>query len=297
MCSGRDYHGHRRGDGGYHTEAVDSGCRVTATGSGPGLKLTADVGRFSGPDGMHWNVRHRVEAARGLDAEEDLYVPGVFTVTLAPGATLAITATVEQAAAPASTALAELRDHEARLLEGAGAGRPAWIRQLLLAADQFVVSRRTAAAVADAAEGTTVIAGYPWFGDWGRDTMIALPGLTLATGRAPLAAEILRTFARHVEQGLLPNRFPDAGEAPEYNTVDATLWYFVAQPEYLLAMKCLAMRIGAEFHDEDDVRYLLRHLDVRSHEQALSIITRYYPLERFPQKTLYALAELLPRNG
>ena len=69
----------------------------------------------------------------------------------------------------------------------------------------------------------------------------------------------------------------------------------VAQPQYLLAMKCLAMRIGAEFHDEDDVRYLLRHLDIRDYEQALSVIKKYYPLERFPQKTLYALAELSPR--
>ncbi len=71
----------------------------------------------------------------------------------------------------------------------------------------------------------------------------------------------------------------------------------VAQPEYLLAMKCLAMRIGAEFHDEDDVRYLLRHLDIRTHDKALAIITKYYPLERFPQKTLYALAELLPHSA
>jgi hypothetical protein len=70
----------------------------------------------------------------------------------------------------------------------------------------------------------------------------------------------------------------------------------VAQPEYLLAMKCLAMRIGAEFHDEDDIRYLLRHLDIRSYEKAIAVITRYYPKERFPQKTLYALAELLPRQ-
>jgi hypothetical protein len=71
----------------------------------------------------------------------------------------------------------------------------------------------------------------------------------------------------------------------------------VAQPEYLLAMKCLALRIGAEFHDEDDVRYLLRHLNVGSYEQALAIITRFYPLDRFPQKTLYALEELVPRQG
>jgi hypothetical protein len=70
----------------------------------------------------------------------------------------------------------------------------------------------------------------------------------------------------------------------------------VAQPAYLLAMKCLSMRIGAEFHDEDDVRYLLRHLDIRSHDLALAVIGKYYPLERFPQKTLYALAELLPEQ-
>jgi hypothetical protein len=71
----------------------------------------------------------------------------------------------------------------------------------------------------------------------------------------------------------------------------------VAQPAYLLAMKCLAFRIGAEFHDEDDIRYLLRHLDIRSYNQAIAIISAYYPLERFPQKTLYALAELLPSHG
>ncbi len=70
----------------------------------------------------------------------------------------------------------------------------------------------------------------------------------------------------------------------------------VAQPSYLLAMKCLAMRIGAEFHDEDDIRYLLRHLDIRTYEQAISVISKYYPLDRFPQKTLYALTELLPQH-
>jgi hypothetical protein len=71
----------------------------------------------------------------------------------------------------------------------------------------------------------------------------------------------------------------------------------VARPEYLLAMKCLSLRIGAEFHDEDDVRYLLRHLDVRTYDQAVALITRFYPLERFPQKTLYALGELLPKQS
>lgn len=70
----------------------------------------------------------------------------------------------------------------------------------------------------------------------------------------------------------------------------------VAQPEYLLAMKCLSMRIGAEFRDEDDIRYLLRHLDIRCAEKAIAIVTKYYPLDRFPQKTLYALEELLPKT-
>jgi predicted glycogen debranching enzyme len=87
-----------------------------------------------------------------------------------------------------------------------------------------------------------VIAGYPWFSDWGRDTMIALPGLALATGRYEIAASILRTFAGFVGDGMLPNRFPDGGEEPEYNTVDATLWYFVAVDEYLRRTQDGALR-------------------------------------------------------
>jgi predicted glycogen debranching enzyme len=98
----------------------------------------------------------------------------------------------------------------------------------VLAADQFIVSRSSP----DEPSGKTIIAGYPWFSDWGRDTMISLPGLTLATGRPEIARSILRTFARHVDQGMIPNRFPDQGEVPEYNTVDATLWYFEAVRAY-----------------------------------------------------------------
>jgi hypothetical protein len=85
----------------------------------------------------------------------------------------------------------------------------------------------------------------------------------------------------------------EQGEYAAFLELD-DLRVMVAQPAYLLAMKCLALRIGAEFHDEDDIRYLLRHLDIGSYDQALAVITRYYPLERFPQKTLYALEELLP---
>src|SRR5262249_57700106 len=81
----------------------------------------------------------------------------------------------------------------------------------------------------------TVIAGYPWFTDWGRDTMIALPGLLLARGLLDEARQVLRGFLQHVDQGLIPNRFPDRGERPEYNTADATLWMFQAVHSYLQA--------------------------------------------------------------
>ena len=93
------------------------------------------------------------------------------------------------------------------------------LQSLALAADQFLVRR---------GGKNTVIAGYPWFTDWGRDTMISLPGLTLATGRTGLARELILTFVENMRDGLIPNRFPDAGEEPEYNTVDATLWLAVA---------------------------------------------------------------------
>jgi predicted glycogen debranching enzyme len=113
---------------------------------------------------------------------------------------------------------------EAKLLGNVGAN-DAFTRQLALASDAFIVQ----------APGgrSTIIAGYPWFSDWGRDTMIALPGLCLTTGRAEVAAEILRSFAAYVDRGMIPNRFPDVGERPEYNTVDATLWYVVAIYRYV----------------------------------------------------------------
>jgi predicted glycogen debranching enzyme len=105
---------------------------------------------------------------------------------------------------------------------------PPAIQQLVLAADQFVAARP----LDDVPDARTILAGYPWFGDWGRDTMVALPGLCVATGRSWLARNILRTYSRFVSEGMLPNNFPRAGEAPQYNSVDAALWYFEAVREY-----------------------------------------------------------------
>jgi predicted glycogen debranching enzyme len=110
---------------------------------------------------------------------------------------------------------------------------PPWIARLALAADAFVFARP----LASVPDGQSVIAGYPWFGDWGRDTMISLPGLTLATGRPQVAHRILATFASFVSEGMLPNVFPGAGDRAEYNTADASLWFFEAWRAYFEATK------------------------------------------------------------
>jgi hypothetical protein len=113
-----------------------------------------------------------------------------------------------------------------------------------------------------------------------------------AAARVAMQAGVQPDWLNDGVKGFLSER----GEFSPFLELDH-LRVMVAQPEYLLAMKCLSLRIGAEFHDEDDVRYLLRHLNVASYEQAVAVITRFYPLERFPQKTLYALGELLAKRG
>lgn len=174
-----------------------------------------------------------VEDYRGQnDVEEDHIYAAHIRYTLQPGESLTLVASTE--ADPnldGRTAYAVRRAYEQSLLDQAGefaASAPAAIRQLILAADQFVVKRPTARG----SNGRSLIAGYHWFSDWGRDTMVALSGLTLTTGRPDVAASILRTYAQFVDMGMIPNRFPDAGEKPEYNTVDATLWYFEAIRAY-----------------------------------------------------------------
>jgi predicted glycogen debranching enzyme len=180
-----------------------------------------------------------VERYRGLQDHEDHLHAATFEATIQPGEALTLVASTEPYPELEGTiALKSRLAYDQRLINFWDTHRsnhpkktPTWIHQLVLAADQFIVNRPAA----DEPAGKTIIAGYPWFGDWGRDTMISLPGLTLVTGRPEMARSILRTFARYVSQGMLPNRFPDAGEIPEYNTVDATLWYFEAIRQYYQA--------------------------------------------------------------
>jgi len=167
-----------------------------------------------------YQLEYAVEQERGEQYQEDLFSPGSFLLPVAPGAVVRILASTDSPAGrDAQALLAQERQRRTALLPPAAA--PDSLQHILtLAADQFIVQRNT--------DLKTVIAGYHWFTDWGRDTMIALPGLCLTTGRFADARLILQAFAQSVSEGMLPNRFPDRGEQPEYNTVDATLWFFVA---------------------------------------------------------------------
>lgn len=174
------------------------------------------------PNGFWYrNFQYAVEQERGLDFAEDLFSPCVFVFDLNAIKTVSIIASTE----PRDVSKAgSYRNAEIERRRGGNKAPNNLVGSFTAAADQFIVARE---------RGNTVIAGYHWFADWGRDTMIALPGLTLAIGRSDVAKGILAEFATHVDQGMLPNRFPDAGETPEYNTVDATLWFFEAVRSYL----------------------------------------------------------------
>src|SRR3989442_8867778 len=237
----RDSHGATRGDGWrMDVTPVARGVRVIAFDGARPLLLLADHGDATTAHSWYRNFDLAVERARGLEAVEDHLHVATFRASLELGEALTLVLSAEaEPSLDGDSAWKRRAQHDAEVLDTwrraqpSAEGAPIWIGRLVLAADQFLVRRPLAAD----ADGMTVIAGYHWFGDWGRDTMIALPGLTLATGRGEIARRILKTFARFVDGGMLPNRFPDAGEAPEYNTVDATLWYFEALRAYHAATR------------------------------------------------------------
>ncbi len=167
------------------------------------------------------NFEYAIERERGFDFHEDLFQPFALKFDLSAAATVIASTEKQNFADAAKFRQSEIKRRE-KLIKQAGA-KDEFTKQLALAADQFIVRRGA---------GKTIIAGYPWFSDWGRDTMIALNGLTLATNRPEIAKQILLEFSLYISEGMLPNRFPDAGEIPEYNTVDATLWYFEAVRAY-----------------------------------------------------------------
>ncbi|HEX2035450.1 MAG TPA: amylo-alpha-1,6-glucosidase [Chloroflexota bacterium] len=255
----------------FRIEPAPGGLTVRAFGGASPyhLLVLAPEGRswsFLGQGGWWWRFLHRAERERGLDYLEDLYAAGRLICELRAGETLLLAATIEEPAALAAR-LGGLRGclppdsgmspEQERATQGVSAEGEPFVAQLRRAANQFLVARTLPGAPApvepapratgggvvtvvtgealpprdEVARAGTVLAGYHWFGDWGRDTMIALAGLTQATGRVDEAQAILRSFAQYVGRGMLPNVFPESG-APlgegHYNTVDATLWYFHA---------------------------------------------------------------------
>ena len=207
----------------------------------PSLRLSADGMEFLAREDWYWDFHLREEASRGLDARSDLFAPGAFHARLEAGDSRALAFSSETGFIEAwQKTLTSARARQAELLERAGAhaAHPV-VQDLILAADQFIVRRSVPESIlhrqpASAREsGRTIIAGYPWFNDWGRDAMFALPGLTLATGRHADAAAILRTFAAYEHDGLFPDNLPDkAKDAPGCNTVDAALWFIIALRAY-----------------------------------------------------------------
>jgi predicted glycogen debranching enzyme len=227
----RDYHALGRANGDLDPHVGETACAGVRTlavrpyGQLPELRLHHSGGRFHRDGAWHRDTEYLEELDRGLDFREDLWRMGTLSMDVQPGKDAFLVATLGPWNALDRAAIDRIEEAE-RARRRPRHPDPFRAR-LDRAAEQFTVER---------ADGSpTAIAGYPWFTDWGRDTMIALPGLYVARGRLDEARGVIRGFLAHARGGLIPNRFPDRGEIPEYNTVDATLWLFQAVNAYLAA--------------------------------------------------------------
>jgi len=242
LINARDHHGNAepRRFNPVIEPAGAEGLRVRnplGSGSAPyTLRFTARGGVIQPDYAWHENFDLPAEQERGLPFRDHHLCVGECRLPLSPGEWSGLMASLEDQASPdMEESMCRFFAHDEGVLAGAkavvspGLVAEDWVQQLILATDSFLFKRP----LQDDGEGESVIAGFPWFGDWGRDTMIALPGLTLATGRYESARRILETFARFVDRGMLPNQFPGRGATPEYNTVDAALWYIEAWRAYV----------------------------------------------------------------
>jgi len=225
FLAGRDYHALHHENGHFRFDADLEPGRVTwrPYAGVPGVVALSNGAYAHEP---HWyrGFLYEEERRRGLDFEEDLAAPGTFTFDLLAGeAQLVFAARLHDAPLPFEGRAAASVVRELRATEGRR--RSVFLSPLHRAADAYVVKRGS---------GRTIVAGYPWFTDWGRDTFIAMRGLCLAARRLDDARSILLEWAGSVSEGMLPNRFRDQGDAPEFNAVDASLWYVIAVHEYLV---------------------------------------------------------------
>ncbi|MFN7990365.1 MAG: amylo-alpha-1,6-glucosidase [Thermoanaerobaculia bacterium] len=198
----------------------------------PDLRFAHDADALAETFFWYRGFEYALDRERGFEFNEDLFSPLSFAWDLAARPTATLVATLGSRSAADAPSLASGEEKRRRRVEGPGSDRRL-LRLLRSAADRFVVRR---------GDGWTIVAGYPWFTDWGRDAMIALPGLLLATRRYDVARSVLETFARHVDRGMVPNRFPDEGTEPEYNNVDGTLWFVEAVRAYHEATRDDAFR-------------------------------------------------------
>ena len=223
----RDFHGIRRAAGyDMPTEVADRAISVSSEHHT--LHLRADAGTFVRDPKWWYGHVYAIETERGLDDSEDLFNPGYFSVPMGGGGSVTLWGALEpQLDYDWGAELKRRRDavQAASHVERSSLT----IQKLARAANDFVVYRRAP----DGKDGSSVIAGYPWFSDWGRDTMIALPGLFLVPRRFEQAKQVLSVFASYVSEGMIPNRFNDYTNEPDYNTVDASLWFIHAAFEYL----------------------------------------------------------------
>jgi predicted glycogen debranching enzyme len=246
----RDFHGSTHAgsppsDWRMLVEPAEHGARVVAFEGATPFYLRSRAASCELQHIWYRDIFYPQERERGLDDHEDQLFAARFRAQLKPRQSITfVFSTSETASLDGESALAEARSRQSKVLATAtsllqppaGAVARSWMAQVVLAADQFLARRP----LPDQPDGKTIIAGYHWFGDWGRDTMIALPGLALATGRVEIAKKILLAFASFVDRGMVPNNFPDAGGTPEYNTIDATLWYFEAIRQYFAATEDVA---------------------------------------------------------
>src|SRR5215813_11302502 len=209
------------------------------------MRLLGENASLTLDRGIIKDLFYRVEERRGYDSQGLLWSPGYFNVTVKPDQDATLIASTESwatifALSPGESLPAETERRERLLSTATASAQTGFGAEMTLASDQFIIipaGRVEEAARARAAgdEVRTVIAGYHWFTDWGRDTMIGLEGLTLNTGRFAEAGWILRTFAHYVREGLIPNMFPEGEREGRYHTADATLWFFHALDRYLQA--------------------------------------------------------------
>lgn len=224
LYSSRDYHSLTHSNDAIGRQYLfDEGIfRTMNYQGGAEIFISVPTSQFSESQGWYYNFEYAVEQYRGLDFHEDLFTHGKFSLKLGKGDQVGIIISTENPTGRDAIKMLEAEKRRREKVIGQF-GADESLKRLVLAADQFIVKRGSL---------STVIAGYHWFADWGRDTMISLPGLCLVTGRFNEAKQILRQFALSVSEGMLPNRFPDHGDVPEYNTIDATLWFFHAVHQY-----------------------------------------------------------------